>query len=276
MWVTIGASSAILKEQGVNLLINRFFGVLMNAAWGVSMQVFGVVNQFATNIGTAIIPQITKSYAEGDVNRSIKLTFLLAKSQGLVMFFVVLPLIMETEYILGLWLKEVPAYACVFTRWVLILGIAKTLEYTHGPLFLATGKVRNLQIVGGGLMLLNLPLCYIALKLGCEAVSTMMIGVVMELVVMLVAFIFLKKLVGFPIKDFYLNNIFPLFMVFILSSILPGTIRFFAMQEGFLRLVVVCVLSVLSTVFFAYTISLNGNERNKVASYINRKIFRKI
>lgn len=275
VWVTIGASSAIFKEQGVNVLINRFFGVLMNAAWGVSMQVFGVVNQFATNIGTAIIPQITKSYAEGDVSRSIKLTFLLAKSQGLVLFFVTLPLLIETEYILGLWLKEVPYYACIFTRWILVLGIAKTLEYTHGPLFLATGKVRNLQIVGGGLMLLNLPFSYIALKLGCEAVSTMIIGVFLEFVVMFVAFLFLKYLVGFPIKDFYFKIIVPLFAVFILSSLLPGVIRWFVMPESFLRLIIVCILSVISTSFFAYTISLDEKEKKTVTSFVKIKVLRR-
>jgi len=272
LWVTIGASSAILKEQGVNVIVNRFFGVLMNTARGISMQVFGVVNQFATSIGSAIIPQITKSYAGGDVSRSINLTFLLAKSQGLVVFFVSLPLLLETEYVLGLWLKEVPEYACVFTRWALILCLARTLENTHGPLFLATGKVRNLQIVGGGLMLLNLPLSYIALKMGFEAVSTMVIGVGLELVVMFVAFLFLKQLVSFPIKDFYQHIIFPLFLVFVLSAILPGIIRFFVMPESFTRLIVVCLLSVLSTAFFSYTISLNKREKEIVVSFIKSKI----
>ncbi len=275
VWVTIGASSAILKEQGVNILVNRFFGVLMNTARGVSMQVYGVVNQFSTSISSAINPQITKSYASGDKNRSVKLTFLLAKSQGLVLFLVSLPLLLETEYVLGLWLKEVPEYACVFTRWALVLCIARTLESTHSPLFLATGKVRDLQIVGGGLMLLNLPISYIALKVGCEAVSTMIIGVAIELITMFVAFIFLKKLVGFPIRKFYFEIILPMLLVFLLSSILPGIVRFHLMAEGFMRLMVVSVLSIISTILFAYTISLNKNEKNMLLNFVKTKFLKK-
>ena len=276
IWVTLGASSSILKEQGVNVLINRFFGVLLNAARGVSMQVYSVVNQFSANIGSAIIPQITKSYASGDVQRSIKLTCFLAKSQGLVLFLVSLPLLLETEYILNLWLKDVPDYACVFTRWALILCLARTLENTHVPLYLATGKVRNLQLVGGGLMLLNLPLSYVVLKLGFEAVSTMIVGVIIELVVMYVAFLFLKKLVGFPIGQFYGKIIIPMVIVFVLSTILPFIVRLYLLPEGFLRLIIVSVLSVLSTIFFAYTISLSKSEREMVLTIIKNKLLKKV
>ena len=259
----------------MNVIVNRFFGVLMNTARGISMQVFGVVNQFATNIGSAIIPQITKSYASGDIQRSIRLTFLLAKSQGLVLFLVSLPIFLETDYLLGLWLKQVPDYACIFTKWALILCLARTLEGTHAPLFLATGKVRNLQLVGGGLMLLNIPLSWLVLKMGYDAVSTMVVGVVLEIVVMYVAFLFLKKLAGFPIKEFYIKVIMPLCVVFFLSTILPGIIRYYLMPEGVIRLIVVCILSFVSTVFFAYFISLSKDERAFVLSFVKSKICRR-
>ena len=272
VWVTLGASSAILKEQGVNVLVNRFFGVLMNTARGVSMQVYGIVNQFATYIGSAITPQITKSYASGDIKRAVKLTFFLAKSQALVLFFISLPLFLETEFILGLWLKDVPEYACVFTRWALILCLARTLENTHSPLYLATGKVRNLQIVGGGLMLLNLPLSYVVLKMGFEAVSTMVVGVFLELVVMLVAFLFLKRLVGFPVKQFYLEIMAPLCIVFVLSSVIPVFVKYFLLPEGFLRFLIVSALCFISTLFFTYTISLNKNERLMVINFVKSKL----
>ena len=168
-----------------------------------------------------------------------------------------------------------PENACVFTRWALILCISRTLESTHGPLFLATGKVRNLQIVGGGLMLLNIPLSYIALKMGCEAVSTMIIGVAIELTTMYVAFLYLKKIVGFPIRKFYFEIIIPMLMVFILSSILPGVIRFHLMSESFVRLLIVSALSVVSTCFFAYTISLSKSEKTMLLSYVKTKILKK-
>ena len=114
VWVTLGASSAILKEQGVNVLVNRFFGVLMNTARGVSMQVYGIVNQFATNIGSAITPQITKSYASGDIKRAVKLTFFLAKSQALVLFFYITPIIPGNRIYFGPMVKRCPRVCLCF------------------------------------------------------------------------------------------------------------------------------------------------------------------
>ena len=124
-------------------------------------------------------------------------------------------------------------------------------------------------------MLLNLPASYIALKMGYEAVSTMIIGVAIELVTMFVAFLYLKRIVDFPIRKFYTGIIFPMLLVFVLSAILPGLIRFMLMPESFIRLVVVSLVSVLSTIFFAYTISLNRNEKNMLLNYVKTKLLRK-
>ena len=264
VWVTIGASSAILKEQGVNILINRFFGVAMNTARGISVQVMGMLNQFANGISQAIAPQITKSYAVGDLERSIQLTFTMTKAQGLLLYLIALPLLLETEFILDLWLKDVPAHAVIFTRWAIVLCIARTLENTHGPLFLATGRVRNLQIIAGGLMLLNLPLSYIALKFGTTPEATMMIGVAMELIVMAVIYIYLKKMINFPMGRFYKSVILPMFLVALLSSIAPVILRFFVFGEGVVRFIIVSTVSIISTVIFSYTIALNKHEKGYV------------
>ena len=145
LWVIIGSSSAVVKEQGVNIVINNFCGVVMNAAKGVSMQVDHVVNLFASNLGTAISPQITKSYASGETDRAVKLTFLLAKVQGVLLLYLCIPLITEADFILSLWLKKVPDYAVLFTRWILILCIARTLDASVVPLHLAIGKQKYIQ-----------------------------------------------------------------------------------------------------------------------------------
>lgn len=272
VWVTVGASSAIFKEQGVNVIINMFFGVAMNAARGISVHVMGIINQFGSNIGQAITPQITKSYASGDVNRAINLTFLLTKAQGILLYAISLPLLLETEYVLGLWLKEVPDYAVILTRWALILCLARTLECTHGPLFLATGKVKKLQIIGGGIMLLNLPVSYIALSLGFPPESTMMVGVFFELVVMWVAFFYLKELVRFPVGTYYKRVVTPLFIMFLVAPILPFYIRCTLMEEGFLRLVVIGLLSVLFVIALSYMFVLSSKERQIVYDLIKSRI----
>ncbi len=271
VWVSIGASSAIFKEQGVNVLINMFFGVAMNAARGISIQALGVLNQFANGISQAITPQITKSYANGELQRSIKLTFLLTKAQGIMLLMIALPLLIETEYVLDLWLKDVPDYAVIFTRWAIILCIARTLENTHSPIFLATGKVKKLQIIGGGVMLLNLPISYIALKAGYMPESTMIIGVIIELLVMAIAYVYLKKVIDFPVGKYYKSVVIPLLIVAFLSAIIPLYISRNLLNYGLSRLVVVTISSVIVTILLSYTISLSKNERKMVNEFVINK-----
>ena len=271
-WVSIGASSAIFKEQGVNILINMFFGVAMNAARGVSMQVYNIVNQFSTSISTSINPQITKSFATGDINRAINLTFVLAKAQSLLVLFLILPLIAEVDYILWLWLGNIPDYANVFTVWILILCLARTLENSHAPIFLATGNVRNLQIVGGGIMLLNLPISWLVLKMGYEPVSTVVVGVVVEFVVMFVALTFLNKMIGFPVFRFLREAVVPIVFITILGIVTPFIIRSCIHNQSFGRFVINGLIVSAQTIFFGYYIVLNKREREMLKYLVLKKI----
>ena len=275
-WVTIGASSGILKEQGVNVIINMFYGVVMNASRGISMQVSGAINQFSNNIATAIQPQITKSYAVGDLNRSIDLTLILMKAQGIMLLLMSLPLFLEMDYVLKLWLGDVPYYAVTFARWSLILCYVRTLENAHGALYLATGKVRNLQIVGGGLMLLTLPFSYFFLKWGYEPVTTMMIGTVLEVITMFVAFGYLRQIVGFPLRRLFREALLPLVLTILLSLVPPLTVKYQIPEEGFDRFVVVTLASVLSTALFSYLILLNKKEKSFIVVTIKNKLINKI
>lgn len=271
-WVTIGGSSGILKEQGVNVIINMFFGVAMNAARGISMQVSSAINQFSNNIGIAINPQITKSYAAGDLQRSINLTIILVKAQGIMLLIISLPLILEMDYVLRLWLGNVPYYAVTFAQWALILSYARTLENTHGALYLATGKVRNLQIIGGGLILLNLPLSYIFLSWGYEPVITMVIGTILEVITMFIAFVYLGKIVSFPIRRLFSEALLPLAITIILSILPPLAVKFQIQEDNFNKLVAVTLVSILSTTLFSYMIVLNKKEKNFIVKTIKNKL----
>lgn len=271
-WVTIGASSAILKEQGVNVFINIFFGVIMNAARGISMQVLGIVNQFANNIATAIQPQITKSYASGNLQRSINLTFVLAKAKGIMIIFIALPIAIEADCILHLWLGEIPDNTVIFVVWALITCYARALEDTHGPLFLAIGKIRNLQLVGGGIMLLNLPLSYLFLKLGYPAIVTMKIGVCIEFFVMLIAYMFLKYLVQFPVMRFYKEAILPQIVIIIIAYIPSIYINNKLPEPSFIRLLINASICCSLTVVGTYIILLNKKERLMLTNLVRSKL----
>lgn len=270
IWVSIGASSAILKEQGVNVLVNMFCGVAMNAARGISMQVYGLANTFSGNLSQAIAPQITKSYASGDVGRSIKLTVFMTKVQGILSILIIAPLFIEAEYVLNLWLKDVPFYAVTFTRYALLLCLARTLESSHGPLFLATGRVKKIQIIGGGLMLLNLPLSYLFLYLGYEPACTMIIGIIMEMVVMFVVYYMLNKMLGFPIKSYYFKVVIPIIILLIVSICCPMLIVK-DIPESFGRLLMTLVLSSIIIGCLSLVALFDKSERLSLLNMIRRQ-----
>ncbi len=271
VWVIIGSSSAVFKEQGVNMVINVFYGVLMNAARGVSVQVTNVINNFASSIGTSITPQITKSYASGDRERAIRLTFLLAKAQGVLLLLMSIPIIIEADFLLDLWLKEVPEYAVVFTRWGLVLCIARVLDGAVVPLNLATGKVKWVQITAGGVMLLNLPLSYLALKMGFEPVSTMVIGVVIEFVVLYVVTLFLKRNAQFPVTSFFMNSIISVVVAGVLSSLIPILIHRH-METGLLRFIIVGLTSVSLVGLVSFFVVLNKSEKRYSIELVTNKL----
>lgn len=269
VWVTIGASSSILKEQGVNVLINMFCGVAMNAARGVSMQVYSLAGMFSGNMSQAIAPQITKSYAAGDVNRAINLTVFMTKVQGILTILVIVPLIVEAEYVLDLWLKDVPGYAVVFTRFALLLALARALEGTHGPLFLATGRIKKIQIIAGGLMLLNLPLSYLFLYMGYEPVSTMIIGIIIELIVMFVIYKMLNNQLDFPLKDYYYKTVFPIVLILVLSFVAPILIKNY-LGESFFRLVIVTIASTIVCSVSSLILLFSSAERQVLIKMVKK------
>ena len=275
IWVVIGSSSAVVKEQGVNIVINNFWGVAMNAAKGISVQVDHVVNMFASNIGTAISPQITKSYASGDTNRAIKLTFLMAKLQGILLLYLCLPLIIEADFILSLWLKEVPEHAVLFTQWILILCIARTLDSSVVPLHLAIGKQKYIQLVCGGTMLLNLPISYILLWIGADPVSTIIAGIIIEFLVLFLVTLLLKRYVSFPVKDFFLHSILSVILVGLFDILFLYFITYY-IQASFLRFMTICLISTLLISIAAYTFALNKKEKEFVVTVIRNKVGKKV
>lgn len=261
IWASVGSGSAILKEQGINVLINLFFGVTMNAARGVSIQVQNIVNLFSTNIGTAISPQIMKSFAKGQKQRAVNLTIIQGKVQGILIILLSMPLILDTHYLLNLWLKVVPDYAVIFTQWALILVMARTIQNTHTPIFLANGNIKFLEIVAGGIMLLNLPLSYLFLSIGYPAVITMIIGTIIEIICTFIIYFYLHYLISFPVVRFFREVFFPILLVgFFSFGVIYKIISFFS-EESLSRFMMILFSSFALVGSLSYYIILNKRER---------------
>ena len=271
MWVIYGGGAMVAKEQGVNMLINRFFGVTMNAARGVSIQILSVLTQFANSIATAINPQITKAYASNNLQRAINLTFVLTKAQGIMLLLIVIPLYAEVNFILQLWLKEVPFYAEVFAKWAIIIAVVTTLRQTYGALYLATGKVRYLEVIGGTIIMLNLPVSYLVLKMGFEPVSTMVVNVIMEVLCMVYCYGYMSRILNFPTMEYYAKTILPLIIVAAVSY--GSTVLFhMIMPQGWMRLLLEIIITVFLTSGLSYFIVLNNNERTMAMDFVKKKL----
>lgn len=273
-WMAFGNAAVIAKEQGVNVVINLFCGVTINAARGISTQISAVMNQFGNSIASAINPQITKSYAAGDWERSVRLTFLLTKAQGLMLVLIAIPLYFEVDFLLGVWLKEVPYYSNLFTKWVIVLSVISTLRNTYGPLYMATGDVKTLQWTTGFIYILNLPLSYVALKMGYEPVVTMQIAVVIEVITWILSYWYMKWKFCFPLGKYVVEAIIPLFVIVAVTASIIWGVHFLMEEESVWRFLLTGVIDVVMVLGLAYVVLLNKSERSFALNAIHSKLHR--
>ena len=152
-WNMIGVSSSILRTQGVNIVLNIFYGTFVNAAMGIANQVKSAIENFTNNFIVALNPQITKSFASGDKSYLMTLVFHGSKYAFYLLLFISLPIILEAEIILKLWLKTVPEYAVIFVRLTLVVSLIESLSKTLIQAMFATGKIRDYQLMVGSITL---------------------------------------------------------------------------------------------------------------------------
>jgi len=275
-WNFIGASSSILRDQGGNLLINMFFGPTVNAARGIAMHVNSAVLAFVNNFQTALNPQITKKYASGDRDYMMSLIFEGAKLSFYIMLILSLPIIITTPYLLKLWLGIVPDHTANFVRLVLIFSLSETLA---GPLvtaMLATGNIRNYQIIVGGIQMMNLPISYIFLKLGYFPEVVLVVAIVVSVCCEMARLCLLSSMIGLPARSFLIKVYLNVILIAILSSIVPVLLNHY-LSNDFGSFLLTAILSLLLTCSVIYAVGLNKNERIKFLQFISslkKRIFK--
>lgn len=268
-WNFIGASSAVLRDQGGNIVINLFYGPSVNAARGIASQVNSAVMGFVTNFMTALNPQITKSYASGDRDYMMTLIYQGARLSFYMLLLLSLPILVNTHYILVIWLKLVPEHAVLFVQLILIFAMSESISNPLITAMLATGKIRNYQIVVGGLQMLNLPISYICLKLGAMPESVLIVAIVISQCCLAARLYMLRGLIGLS-SIMYLKKVyFNVVMVTVVSVILPSLLAH-SMSENFFSFVFLSLVAIASAASTEFFIGCNKKERafivNKVRS----------
>lgn len=265
-WELFGSIAVIAYTEGLNILLGMFFSPIVNAARGVALMGQSMVSGFVSNFQTALNPQITKSYASGDIVYMHKLIFYSSKLSFFLLFVLSLPIMLEAEELLSLWLVEVPEYTVLFFRLVIITTM---IDAISNPIIIsveATGNIRKYQVVVGSLLLLILPISYVALKLGAAPYSVFIVHIIMSGFAFIARLIMGSWVVGFNKYDFLKKVLFPIVGVILVSSILPYSLHH-VMSLGLIRLSVVLVISILSVIGSVYYIGLQKQERELVLKF---------
>lgn len=267
-WNFLGNGAYMLNTQGVNILMNLYFGVAVNAARGIATQVDAALKQFVNNFTTAVNPQITKSYAQGDLAYMHKLVCRSAKFSAFLMMFFAVPIILETNTILTIWLKTVPDYAVIFLQWIIISSFMDTvLANSLVTSMFATGKIKRYQIIVTTVGCLVFPLSWIAFKLGFEPQVGYILYFIIYTILLFVRLNLLKDMVKLPVMMYIREVLYKLAPVIVVGFAIPG-ILILTMDAGWLRLILVCLLSVLVTAASEYFIGLSNKEKDFVAEKI--------
>ena len=263
-WSFIGNTAGVMKNEGVNVVINTFFGASINAARGIAMQVNGMVMQFISNFTMALNPQIIKDYAAGQLERMHKLMFQGTKLSYYIFMILSIPVIFEIETFLQVWLDEVPAHTVLFTRLVLVLSLAEIVSHTLITAQTATGKIKVYQIVVGGILLLNLPISYLLLRWGWFPEVTVIVAIIVSQLCLVARLCFLRKMIDLPVRRFIVEVYCNVIVVTAISLIVPA-ICYVLMPSGIVRFFTLCSLSILSSAATIYWVGCNRDDRAMVA-----------
>lgn len=266
-WNFIGSSAALMKDQGVNIAINLFTGPAINAARGIAMQINNIVSQFTNNFTMALNPQITKTYAVGDLNRMHQLIIQGTRLSFFLFMTLSIPIYFEMDNILYIWLRNVPEHTTSFARLILILSLSEILSNTLIVAQGATGNIKKYQIIVGSIQLLNFPFSYVCLEKELPPEITILIAIILAQICLFVRLWLLHAMIKLPIISFlkkvYLNSV----IVTIIATILPSCCHYFIVNNV-IRFCGVCIASLLSSFFTIYYLGLNKEEKKLVKKVI--------
>ena len=269
-WNIMGTFAFMLKAQGVTVLLNAFFGTIINAAQGIATQIQNAIQGFSNNIVTAFRPQLVQSYASGNYDRVRSMFFSLSKISFTLLFMLSVPVIIELNYILHLWLGEiVPEYTIPFTTLVLANMLLSSLHTPLVQIIHASGKMKKFQITTSLIICLIIPVSWIFLKMKYNPTCVYWVSLIIQFLNQIACMIIVREVFPYSIKKYFLKVIIPCITITIIVPLFSLFFKNF-MNESFLRLVVMCLISILMTSYISY-LFMNKNEKEILnISFINK------
>lgn len=262
-WSFFTNTMSIFNNQGVNMLINIFFGVTFNAARGIANQVESAVTQFVNNFTVAINPQITKSYAAGDKVGMHILVCRGSKFSYFLMLMMVIPIFCEADKILHLWLAEVPSHAVLLVQLSLLLGLLDSIGRPGFTACMATGKLKKYALVISSIAVLEFPLSWLAFKMGGAVEVSYYLYIAVKASVLIVRMFLLRDMVGLPI-EMYIKEVFIPIGLTTIVSVIPSILVITLMSESIFRLIISLIVGLGVTCLASLFIGMTNAERSVI------------
>lgn len=270
-WSFLGATSSMLSFYGQGLVLNMFFGTVVNAAQGIASQVGGQLSSFSGTMLKALNPMIAKSEGSGNRNLMFKATFTGSKVAFFLLMILSIPVIIEMPIIFKFWLKDVPQFTIIFCRLLLVKLLLDQVNINLTTLIAAVGNIRKYQIVVSVVYILPLIFTYIVFEIGFPPFSIYIIFIIFSIVAGYTNIFFAKTLTGLSVNVFLKEVLMRIFLTFIISfciSILP----LIFMNEGFMRIIIVLILSFISSFLAIWFVGLTKNEKNYFNNFIKSTV----
>lgn len=260
-WSLFENLAAITYTQGLNILLNIFFGPVVNAARGIAVRVQTAISQFSNNFQTALNPQITKSYATGDLSYMHGLIFRSGKFSFFLLLLLSLPVLIETKTVLTIWLKTVPDHTVIFLRIMICITWIYSLS---NPLVIgasATGKIKIFQSTVGGILLLILPISYICLKYGFPPYIVFAVHLCIEIIAQTVRVWMLHRMIELSLHEYFTQVIWRIFKVTAVSLIIPLFV-YWHTERSIWNFLLICTICIISTGLSIYWLGLTTSEKS--------------
>lgn len=275
-WELFGGVASVSQGQGISIVLNMFFGPIVNAARGITQQISSAVTQFVTNFLLASRPQVIKYCAEKKYEDMYSLTFRTAKFAYLLMLAMVMPLCFEIDFILHIWLGDnVPDYTNIFSIIVLITGLVSSLHTASLMPYHAIGKLGTGNVIGGTLMFLSLPLAYVLFKMGFEPYWAFIAIFITNTLQQITTWVVIHNYVPYSYWDLLKKVYIPITIVTALSVICPFAVSHF-MTQGWGRFFVLLISTEIILALLIYAIALTNLERDTFKRFVQTKIYDKI
>lgn len=271
-WNIFDAVSLLVQGQGLNLLMNSFFGPIVNAARGVAFQIQGAIYNFTSNVSIAFKPQLTESYAKNDLDRTRDLMFSMSKICYLMQIVLVIPIIAELDNILGLWLKDsVPDKTDIFTVFVLITSVVNSINMPMSQTAQATGIIRRYQLYRSVLMICTLPVSYILLQYIDEPEIVFTVTLLFTILNQPLSLYLLHKTFTFSFRQYIAQVVTPiaLFTIFTPTPVL--VFKHYYAGHNIISLLSVCLLTGVSALIFSYIFMLDKATKNAMLVKLRNK-----